>query len=385
MQREIDFRRADESMRLSDDFEERNAGAPLIYMAVGMLLFIATVVGVVVLTNRKPSRPGQGGGDGQGPGNAQAQQETEESEEEAAQGDPYISGSTLTSDDLDFWHMYDETETAQTPEEEKEQEEEEEAETDPSTDGKHTLLVAEDGTEEWVDINPYLTKNSYDYTGLVYQYPIMKYYEDSEKVSKVGVSVSADDGDINFQKLKKAGVDFVMVRIGSRGYGSGDLLADDMFYENVNKATEAGMDFGVTFYSQAITKEEALEEADRVIEGLQGFTVVYPVAFDMEYVKNDTARVQGLSREQKTEIAKTFMDAVQQVGYKVILYGDKEWLIRKLDLTKLIAYDVWLSQEQDTPDYPYKYTMWEYTKNAKIDGMEEPAHLCVCLIDYASK
>ena len=162
-------------------------------------------------------------------------------------------------------------------------------------------------------------------------------------------------------------------------------MADDMFYENINKATEAGMDVGVTFYSQAVTTEEALEEAYRVIEGLQGFTIVYPVAFDMEYVKNDTARVQGLSRDQKTEIARTFMDAVQQAGYKVILYGDKEWLIRRVDLSKLISYDVWFSQDEDTPDYPYKFTMWEYTKNAKLDGMSESARLSVCFIDYASK
>ncbi len=176
-----------------------------------------------------------------------------------------------------------------------------------------------------------------------------------------------------------------MIRIGSRGYGSGNLMADEMFYENVRLATEAGMDVGVTFFSQAITNEEAMEEAVRVIEGLQGFTIVYPVVFDMEYIKNDTARVQGLSRDQKTEIAMTFMDAVEQAGYKVMLYGDKEWLIRRVDLSKLIGYDIWLSQEQDTPDYPYKFTMWEYTKSAKLDGMDEPADLSICFIDYTAK
>ena len=229
------------------------------------------------------------------------------------------------------------------------------------------------------------SKNTYDFSGLVYQYPIMKYYEDSEKVSHVGIRVSADDGDINFNRLKKAGVEFVMIQIGSRGYGSGDLMADDMFYENINKAIEAELDVGVTFFSQAVTKEEALEEAMRVIEGLQGFTIVYPVAFDMEYVKNDTARVQGLSKDEKTEIARTFMDAIEQAGYKAILYGNKEWLLRRVDLSKLISYDIWFTQEQDTPDYPYRYTMWEYTKSAKLDGLEEPGKLSICFIDYASK
>ncbi len=370
-------------MKLSDDFDDKNSGVPLIYMMVGVLLFAVTVIGAVVLNNKKPS------GTRQDTDIRQEAAKTDDKGEEragaAADGtDPYISGSTLTSDDLDFWHMYDETESPE-EEEKKKKEKEEEKEQDPSTDGKHTKLVAEDGTEEWVSINPYLTKNTYDYSGLVYQYPIMKYYEDSERVSRVGIRVSAEDGDINFEKLKKAGVEFAMIQIGSRGYGSGNLMADEMFYENINKATEAGMDVGVTFFSQAVTKEEALEEAYRVIEGLQGFTVVYPVAFDMEYVKNDTARVQGLSRDSKTEIARTFLDAVEQAGYKVMLYGDKEWLIRRVDLSKLISYDVWLTQDQDTPDYPYRYTMWEYTKNAKLDGISEPAKLSICMIDYASK
>ncbi len=379
-------------MKLSDDFDDRNAGLPLVSMTVGVALFVLTVVGIVVLANRSPA--GSGGQGGGSPG-AQTVQETQAAGEAEsgsaadtalAEGeDPYISGSKLTSDDLDFWHMYDETESPEEEEQKKKEQEEKEKEQDPSTDGKHTKLVTEDGTEEWVSINPYLTKNTYDFSGLVYQYPIMKYYEDSEKVSHVGIRVSADDGDINFNRLKKAGVEFVMIQIGSRGYGSGDLMADDMFYENINKAIEAELDVGVTFFSQAVTKEEALEEAMRVIEGLQGFTIVYPVAFDMEYVKNDTARVQGLSKDEKTEIARTFMDAIEQAGYKAILYGNKEWLLRRVDLSKLISYDIWFTQEQDTPDYPYRYTMWEYTKSAKLDGLEEPGKLSICFIDYASK
>ena len=191
-------------MRLSDDFDDNNSGLPMIYMAIGVALFVITVFGVVVLANRKPSNRE----------NTQTMaQETEGVQEtEEAPQDPLISGSTLTSDDLDFWHMYDE-ENRPESEKKSEETEETEAEPDPSTDGKHTKLVAEDGTEEWVSINPYLTKNTYDLSGLVYQYPIMKYYEDSEKVSSVGVRISADDGDINFKKLKKAGVDFAMTAL----------------------------------------------------------------------------------------------------------------------------------------------------------------------------
>ena len=105
----------------------------------------------------------------------------------------------------------------------------------------------------------------------------------------------------------------------------------------------------------------------------------------MEYVKNDTARVQGLSKDDKTKVATAFLEEIKAAGFKTMIYGDKEWMIRKLDLSRLIEYDVWLSQEADTPDYPYKFTMWEYTKSAKMDGMEEPAALSICFIDYKAK
>lgn len=372
-------------MKLSDDFEDKGSQLPVVYAAIGVMLFVLTVLGVVAVTNKTSAKNAAENKREAEQTNESARAQEEENAVSTGQTDPYLSGSTLRSEDLDFWHMYDKTERP-AAEEKKEEEKEETQETeDVSTDGRHTKLVSADGTEEWVSINPYLTKNTYDYSGLVYQYPIMKYYENSEKVSKVGIKVSADDGEIDFKRLKKAGVDFAMIRLGSRGYGSGNIMADEMFYENVKKASEAGMDIGVTFFSQAITKEEAQEEAMRVIEGLQGFTIVYPVAFDMEYVSNDAARVQSLSKAAKTEIAAEFMDTIRQAGYKTILYGDKEWLLRRVDLTKLIAYDIWFSQEQDVPDYPYKYTMWEYTRSAKLSGLSESADLTICFVDYASK
>ena len=125
-------------MRLSDDFDDKNSGLPMIYMAVGVVLFVVTVFGAVILANRKPSNRQ----------NAQAvAQETESISETEKPHDPLISGSTLTSDDLDFWHMYDEENRPESETEDKETEETE-AEPDPSTDGKHTQLVAEDGAEE---------------------------------------------------------------------------------------------------------------------------------------------------------------------------------------------------------------------------------------------
>ncbi len=367
-------------MRYNDDFDE-GSGLSLRSMILVGSLFVATVLGAVVLFNKHSEAKREA---------AFAAKEREAQALMSETAETFETTSGLRSDDLDFWHMYDEpisgTEKKPLAATETESEESEsEPELDASTDGRHTKIVSEDGTEEWVEINQQLATNDYDLNGFVYQYPIMKYYVDGKKVSRVGAKISSENGEVNFKKLKKEGVDFVMIRMGYRGYGSGLLNADDLFYTNVERAEEAGLDWGPYFFSQATSREEVLEEAQRVQEGLQGFSPKYPVAYDMEYVQNDTARVQSLSREQKTDFALTFCQAMNMCGYKAIVYGNKDWLIRKLDLTKLVGNDIWLSQPQDIPDYPYKYTMWEYAKDAKISGIEEPTSLSIGLVDYGAK
>ena len=122
-----------------------------------------------------------------------------------------------------------------------------------------------------------------------------------------------------------------------------------------------------------------------VLENIKDYEITYPVAFDMEYIENDDSRIDSLSKSEKTEITKTFLDTIQNAGYKAMLYGDKEWLLKDIDLSKLTAYDVWFSQESDIPDYPYRFTMWQYTKKASIDGIAGYADLNISFIDYSEK
>ena len=128
-----------------------------------------------------------------------------------------------------------------------------------------------------------------------------------------------------------------------------------------------------------------MEEANVVIQSLAEYKIQYPVAFDMEYVDNDTARVEALSRADKTTITKAFLDTIQAAGYRPMIYGNKEWLIKRIDLSKLTAYDVWLSQSKDVPDYPYKFAMWQYTTSAEISGISGYANLNICFIDYSAR
>ncbi len=372
-------------MRLPDDFEENNTGlTPTVLSAiVAVTLFAGLILCMVLLMNRRE------------PGRAKREdpQETQ-SVEQSSQGTEYpdtdklISGSTLSPEDLDFWDKYPEQTTesaAQETEEKPAANAESIPENDPSTDGKHTLVVNRDGREEWVLISPYLPKHEYDFTQLVCQSDLMKYYEEGSQVSYVGADISKYQDYVDFVKLKKSGIQFVMLRVGARGYGSGQLVADEYFTDNMKRAVDAGLQVGVYFSSQAITNEEAVEEAQMVIEALKDYKITYPVAFDMSFVENDTARIESLSRSEKTEITKTFLDTVAAEGYIAMIYGDKEWLIKEIDMSKLTAYDVWLCQIQDVPDYPYRFTMWQYTNSGSVDGIAGYTNLNVSFIDYSEK
>ncbi len=258
-------------------------------------------------------------------------------------------------------------------------------ENDPSKDGKHTKVVLRDGSEEWVTISQYLPKNDYDYTNLVCKDDRMEYYIDGKKTSYLGVDISKYQDYIDFNKVKKDGVDFVMIRLGVRGYGTGQITVDDYFFDNLKRASDAGLKVGLYFSSQAINTDEAIEEAQLVIDSIGDYKIDYPVAFDMGFVDNDTARIEGLSANERTEIAKTFLDMISGAGYTGCIYGDKEWLIKEIEMSKLTAYDFWLAQEEDLPDYPYKFSMWQYKSKGTVNGITGFVNLNISFVDYTEK
>lgn len=176
-----------------------------------------------------------------------------------------------------------------------------------------------------------------------------------------------------------------MIRVGARGYSTGQITLDENFDDNIIRAQEAGLDVGVYFYSQAVTEEEAIEEANFVLEHIQNYQVTYPVAFWMENISNDKARIDELSKNDKTTIARAFLNTVKDAGYMPMVYGTKEWLIKDVDLSKLSDYDIWLSQNGDVPDYPYRFSMWQYSSTGDIDGISGYADLNITFIDYSAK
>ena len=388
-------------MRLPGEEEYGRTGLPVVYTIFGVSAFVLILLFVLFQSNSKKNSSSDYFKELQ-----KQQEETAlaEAEAEAVQED---TGRKLRAEDLDFWDMYpvDEEETgekaaaventqkstltekAEKEREEQKQKEQEEVLNDPSTDGKHTLVMTRDGKEEWVLISPYLAKNTYDLTKLEDKAGLKRYVENGKKISYVGVDVSKQSGSVNFTGLKAAGVDYVMIRLGGRGYSTGQISLDESFKENIEGAIAEGLDVGIYFYSQAINQDEAIQEVNFVVQNLDPYrgSIKYPVAFDMEFVANDESRIDGLSREDRTSIAASFLEGVKAAGYIPMFYGDKEWLIKEIDLAKLQDYDVWLSQDTDIPDYPYQYAMWKYTSTGVVNGIKGDANLNICFIGYSQR
>ena len=365
-------------MRLPEDFEEQNTGRPVMYMFAGVCTFIVLLFVIMLLMNVEPKRSANK--------NTEDDSTTVKNETLDKESDLLASNSNLISDDLDFWNMYPkDDEDDEEDDKETQKEDDKIDEDDPSTDGKHTKIIYSDGTQEWVLINQYLAKNAYDYTKLVSQSGIMKYYEDGTKKSYFGLDISKTQGFIDFNKLVKSGVNFVMLRVGARGYSTGQLILDEYYVNNIKAATDTSLHVGLYFSSQAKTKEEAVEEANMVINQIGTYKIDYPIVFEMETIVNDTSRTSELTKAERTDIAIAFLDTIKAAGYIPMIHGDKEWLLTKVDLAKLTAYDIWLSQEGDLPDYPYQFSMWQYNKSGAVDGISGNVSFNISFIDYTEK
>ncbi|MCQ2519608.1 MAG: hypothetical protein MJ107_03645 [Lachnospiraceae bacterium] len=367
-------------MRFDDDYNSYDKGIFQTKTAAVCIIGILAVIVIVFVFNvDNIKRNGSNSGTSATP--SVTISETVGGGASVSEDDFVLSYSTLHPEDLDFYQMYPEVSESVSVSEEVV---EEVAEDDPATDGKHTLITYDDGKEEWVSISKYITKNIYDYTNLADQDGIKEYIYNGRKISSFGVDISKDQDYIDFNKLKKAGVDFVMIRVGARGYASGQLMLDDYFEDNFRRASNAGLDIGVYFLSQAITEEEAEEEAELVIEKIETEKLLYPVAFIMEYAEGETARVEALGKSEKTMIARAFLKKIDEAGYKAVIYGKKAWLMKYLELNKIVSdFDVWLSEETDIPTYPYEFTMWQYNKRGRIDGIKGDVGFNLCFVDYS--
>ena len=420
----------------NDDYynEEHGSGSNMIYvyMVLIMSVVILGVTALVFWANGGKSR-----NDGSGYAAAVAQREAQTAQSGNTQAAASATENKLTSDQLDIWTLPDTgrksnngfgsnrnngTVTNQTtgetmadgssdknsddksttadelangktsvydmadkenPKDKDDKKDDDKDEKKNDADDGRIQVTHSDGTKEWVDLSDDIERNDYNYDNLKYQNPTMNYYEEGKLVSKCGADISANQGEVDFAKLKKAGCDFVMIKIGARGYSSGNIVFDKNYKDNLKAAKKAGLDIGVYFCSQAVNKSEAREEADELLDAIEDYDVRYPIAFVMETVDGDMARIEALDTDARTTVARAFLDRVKDSGYTAMLYGDKEWLLTMVDMERLSDYDVWYAQDSKKPDYPYEFGMWQYDSGISINGVSGKVAMSMSFTDYS--
>lgn len=186
--------------------------------------------------------------------------------------------------------------------------------------------------------------------------------------ARKGIDVSKWNKEIDWDKVKAAGVEFAIIRVGYRGYTSGSLIEDPYFAKNIRGATNAGIPVGVYFFSQAITLVEAVEEASMVIELCKNYRLLYPVFLDSEST-GGKGRADTLTAQRRTELSKAFLETIQSAGYEGGIYGARNWFGKQLLMEQLEAYQVWLAEYREVPLYQGYYQMWQYSSRGSIDGI----------------
>lgn len=187
------------------------------------------------------------------------------------------------------------------------------------------------------------------------------------KTTFAGIDVSKFQGNIDWNRVKAAGIDFVIIRVGYRGYTYGTITEDPYFETNIKGALAAGIDVGVYFFSQAVTEQEAKQEAQWTLQKIAPYKITYPVVIDTEYVSG--GRANSMSAAQRTNVMNAFCTEVKNSGYTPMIYASKSWLENNLIMSYLNQYDVWLARYAAAPEYTGTFTIWQYTSKGAVDGI----------------
>ncbi len=183
--------------------------------------------------------------------------------------------------------------------------------------------------------------------------------------TKIGIDVSKWQQEIDWQAVKNAGVEFVMIRMGYQTDYDGECVLDPYFISNIEGAKSAGLPVGVYFYSYAKNVNQVVLQAEWVKENLKNYKLDLPVAFDWE--SWNSFNTAGMSFYTINKVANTFLDNLEKSGYKGMLYSSKTYLEKIWYPTK---YDTWLAQYNNEPTYTGKYSMWQMSNTGKVDGIK---------------
>ncbi len=243
------------------------------------------------------------------------------------------------------------------------------------------VVIYSGGRVRFFPIQNDLKKNSFDQANLVkLDNGQLQYLEDSKVISHKGIDVSYHQGEIDWQAVAADGVEFAIIRVGIRGYGTGKVVLDEMFEQNIQGALNNGIKVGVYFYSHSINQEEVEEEVNLVLEQIAPYKITGPVVYDAEKVSK--SRTSSISMEGRTAMAVTFCEAVKAAGYRPMVYLNLDTAFTVFDLTQLEQYDKWFAHYGTDMYYPYDYKIWQYSESGRVNGISSAVDLNISFEDW---
>lgn len=246
------------------------------------------------------------------------------------------------------------------------------------------IVVYADGEYNFFPISDTLKKHDYVYENFKQlENQQIVYVDDTDQViSKKGIDVSRYQGDINWSKAAGDGVEYAFVRLGIRGSTEGKLLEDEKFKDNIKGALENDIAVGVYFFTQAVTTEEAKEEAQFVLDLIEPYNITYPVVLDLEEVTSKSARTAEMTKQEYTKNVIAFCEAVKKAGYTPMIYGNLKTFLIMLDMEQLEDYEKWFAYYNTPVYFPYEFSIWQYSSEGSVAGIKEAVDLNVCMKDY---
>ncbi len=227
-----------------------------------------------------------------------------------------------------------------------------------------------------LEFNPYDSESFYTEDGRVY-------YDDDGYDVRYGIDVSFYQKDIDWQAVAADGIDFAIIRAGYRGCSEGELFTDERFYEYIDGALEAGIDVGLYFFSQAVTPEEAVQEAEYLLSLAEGYDITFPIAFDWEPLNYSYSRTKNYDYSVLTDCAIAFCDTIETAGYQSMIYFNPSFAYLKYDLTKITDRTVWLAHYTENTNYKYNFHMWQYGSSGSVDGIAGRVDMDIAFVDFS--
>lgn len=229
-------------------------------------------------------------------------------------------------------------------------------------------VVDKFGEQQKIKISANIKRHEWDFANLDSSDIFKNYTEADGSIKRVGIDISEHQGVIDWEKVAGQ-IDFAFIRLGYRGYTEGNLAMDARYSTNMQGATENDVPVGIYFYSQATTYEEGAEEANFVLNQLGDYSLAYPIVLDREDPMQEDARTNNLSVEEHTQAALGFLETIAASGHKVMMYTNRTYYALYLDLEQIYQYPIWYAQYADEPDWPYEFSIWQYTESGVVPGV----------------